>query len=141
MPENGMTKRLDQQKQMTSVGIAGAASLYEGPLPRPEDMAKYEKICPGAARDIIDFAKTNQDHIIWMDREGLKTARMQLRILFIFGLMGQIGTAGIALSGFIFAFLKLELAKEGFVFSACIAGYLIWWKTRHSKQGGNEKSE
>ena len=92
-------------------------------------------------RDIIDFAKTNQDHIIWMDREGLKTARMQLRILFIFGLMGQIGTAGIALSGFIFAFLKPDLAKEGFVFSACIAGYLIWWKTRHSKQGGNEKSE
>ena len=59
----------------------------------------------------------------------------------LFGLMGQIGTAGIALSGFIFAFLKPELAKEGFVFSACIAGYLIWWKTRHSKQGGNEKSE
>ena len=81
MPESGMTKRLDQQKQMTSVGIAGAASLYEGPLPRPEDMAKYEKICPGAARDIIDFAKANQGHIIWMDREAQKTARMQLRIL------------------------------------------------------------
>ena len=55
MPENGMTKWLDQQKQMTSVGIAGAASLYEGPLPHPEDMDKYEKICPGATRDIIDF--------------------------------------------------------------------------------------
>ena len=73
--------------------------------------------------------------------DGKDAASDTLHLLFIFGLLGQIGTAGIALSGFIFAFLKPELAKEGFVFSTCIAGYLIWWKTRHSKQGGNEKSE
>lgn len=33
---------------------------FKGPLPHPELYAQYEKICPGAAKDILEYTKSEQ---------------------------------------------------------------------------------
>ncbi len=35
---------------------------YSGPLPRPEDLAKYDQIVPGAAERIIKMAEKEMQH-------------------------------------------------------------------------------
>ena len=44
------------------------AHSHEGPLPSVEMFAGYEKVCSGAARDILDMAKTAQSHQNYMQR-------------------------------------------------------------------------
>ena len=105
----------------------------KSPYPHPGLLRAYEDVYEGAAKEIFEYTRKNQDHAIWMDREGGKTTKLHLRITFIFGVLGQMGTTAIALSGFAWAYFRPDLAKEGFVFSAFITGYLIWWKTKQKQ--------
>ena len=43
-----------------SVVVRRKERTFIGPIPSPEHLESYEKICPGAARDIIDMAKREQ---------------------------------------------------------------------------------
>src|ERR1700687_4427800 len=49
-------------------------TLFQGPLPRPEDFAAYERVLPGAADRILKMAEKQGDHrqllerrVIWGD--------------------------------------------------------------------------
>ncbi|ELM6621502.1 DUF2335 domain-containing protein [Vibrio fluvialis] len=44
---------------------------FSGPLPPPDIMKGYEDICPGAARDILDMAKTDAEHLRSMQKGAL----------------------------------------------------------------------
>jgi uncharacterized membrane protein len=41
--------------------------IYSGPLPRPEDLGRYNEICPGAADRIITVFEKQSEH-----RRGLE---------------------------------------------------------------------
>lgn len=43
------------------IGIAESRS-FQGPIPAPEDFREYEAVLPGASREILDMAKTQQSH-------------------------------------------------------------------------------
>ena len=53
----------DKQDLATRIYIGVEESkFFHGPLPAPEDLKEYENILPGAAREILDMAKTQQSH-------------------------------------------------------------------------------
>ena len=112
-----------------------AQKVHEGPLPPPETLKAYEKVLPGAAREILEMAKEHQSHIVWMDREGVRQAFWQLILSFVLGLVGQIGSLLITLSGFYMAYLYIKAGEPRLGYAVAVAamgvcGYLIWWKTR-----------
>ena len=46
---------------------------HSGPLPAPEDLADYERICPGAADRIITMAESNMNHRQSMEKTLVKS--------------------------------------------------------------------
>ena len=42
--------------------VASTTRIHQGPLPPPEDLKGYEDILPGAAREIFDMAKSQQNY-------------------------------------------------------------------------------
>lgn len=42
--------------------ITASVRIHRGPLPPPEDLKAYEEIIPGAAREILDMAKSQHDY-------------------------------------------------------------------------------
>lgn len=54
-------KNVNQQKKPTKVQISHERH-YSGPLPLPEDLAKYDHIVPGAAERILRMAEKEMDH-------------------------------------------------------------------------------
>lgn len=66
-----MAKRRGQQQQPATTGpasqqrsvtVSQTASISMGPLPKPDDLARYEEIVPGAARAIIEMAQQQAGH-------------------------------------------------------------------------------
>lgn len=113
--------------------------VYEGILPPPEMLKAYEKIHEGAAREIFDLVKEQQAHLRWMDRQGVRESFIQLILSFALGLLAQIGTMAITLSGFYMAYIYIEAGepKLGYAVASVftiICGYLVWWKTRNVKE-------
>jgi len=47
--------------------------LHQGPLPAPEDLQRYEQMCPGAAERIIRMAETEQAHRHAQERKALES--------------------------------------------------------------------
>ena len=61
--ENALIKsgvRPEKASSLAQVVMTQVASYHSGPLPTVRDFAGYEQICPGAARDILEMAKTAQ---------------------------------------------------------------------------------
>ncbi|MDR1916892.1 MAG: hypothetical protein LBQ58_09995 [Synergistaceae bacterium] len=133
MTRNPVKKSSLKQEQV-ELQMQRQVTLFEGPLPDPETLQKYKTVYPESVKIIFDMAKGYQDHIIKMDREGVDAVKRDLWLSFILGIVGQIGVLCIAFLGVIFAYLQPELGEAGFVFSAIVCGYLIWWKTKGHKQ-------
>lgn len=55
------TNKHTQDKELEMLRIREEHS-FSGPLPRPEDLAKYEQIVPGAAERIIKMAEDEMKH-------------------------------------------------------------------------------
>lgn len=51
------------------------AELFEGPIPHPNHLAEYDRIVPGAGKDIIQMAKDQAEH-----RRGLESAVVHSKI-------------------------------------------------------------
>ena len=43
--------------------------VYEGPIPHPDQLAEFDRIVPGAAREILDMAKAQAKHTHWLEVE------------------------------------------------------------------------
>ena len=57
--------------------------IHQGPIPRPEDFAAYERVLPGAADRILKMAETQATH-----RQGLE--RFAIRGDFFKAMMGTV---------------------------------------------------
>lgn len=62
-----MGHRTKQHTQITAV------SQYSGPLPRPEDLIRYNDAVPGAAERILAMAEREMNHRHESERKILKT--------------------------------------------------------------------
>ncbi len=80
------------------------AHHFSGPLPRPEDLKKYDDILPGAAERIISMAENESRHRHESERRADKAA------------------IGIAVAAIIAAFIAM-LLLTGAVFYALYKGY------------------
>lgn len=69
-----MGHRTKQHTQITAV------SQYSGPLPRPEDLIRYNDAVPGAAEHILAMAEREMNHRHESERKILKN-RIRLSIL------------------------------------------------------------
>lgn len=56
-----------------------AVSSFQGPIPPPEMLARYEEISPGTAKLLLDMAVKEQDHRIDWDKEILSISRETAR--------------------------------------------------------------
>jgi uncharacterized membrane protein len=45
-----------------AAGVIAAVNLYSGPLPHPDDLARYDALIPNGARTILDMAMREQAH-------------------------------------------------------------------------------
>lgn len=45
---------------------------HSGPLPAPEDLARYDDLLPGAAERIFAMAEREQNHRLSMEREAME---------------------------------------------------------------------
>ena len=50
------------------IGIA-ESKVYQGPIPSPEDFKEYEAVLPGASKEILDMAKSQQGHRTEMEKK------------------------------------------------------------------------
>lgn len=66
---------LDAPTATKAVKIVARAysRIHSGPLPRAEEFARYDAVCPGAAREILQMAVRAQTHGHDMDRTALKS--------------------------------------------------------------------
>ena len=63
--KSGVSKA--QAPQIATRVVQTVASYHSGPLPSVNEFDGYEHVCPGAARDILDMAKSDQAHEQLMD--------------------------------------------------------------------------
>lgn len=52
---------MKQQERQTK-SILALEKTYSGPLPLPEDLAKYDRVVPGAAERILRMAENESEH-------------------------------------------------------------------------------
>jgi uncharacterized membrane protein len=60
--------RKEQAPILAEQVINIAASYHRGPLPPASEFAEYENACNGAARDILDMAKSRQAHVQFVEK-------------------------------------------------------------------------
>lgn len=65
--------------------VVAQSQAWKGPLPPPAALQGYENIVPGAAARILTMAENNNDFLIEMDKEGLRSEYTERRLGQIFG--------------------------------------------------------
>jgi uncharacterized membrane protein len=122
-----MAMRNNTNTQITAV------SSFSGPLPRPEDLAKYNEIVPGAAERILSMAEKEMQHRQEIEKQESKnrislahisTVLSFISVLVLSGLigyslyLGQFGTAiGVAIGAIasvagVFVYAKASRNKK-----------------------------
>jgi|GEM_PF-6277390 len=119
----------------------GQVTLHSGPLPSPKDLAEYEKTCPGLARDIFEWAKSEQNnrHVVEIRTLNVQNRDIDLQFRTLdlqerkqqidqrFGMNGQLISAALFLLYLILlgviAFLGLEAALGIGLGAAVVVGF------------------
>jgi uncharacterized membrane protein len=63
--------RRDRASPLARTVVSQVMAYHSGPLPTVGDFAGYEEICPGAARDILEMAKSDLAHRQRMDHNQM----------------------------------------------------------------------
>ena len=63
LPQNGRGAQIVRHETQQTI--------YQGPLPSPEDFAAYERVLPGAADRILKMAETQATHRQGLERRAL----------------------------------------------------------------------
>jgi uncharacterized membrane protein len=87
----------DSKKNIDGKLVAYASSVcFSGPLPPPEILEHYEKICPGAADRIITMSESQSEHRKGLEKSvitsDISRANKGLIFGFIVGLVGLLGS-------------------------------------------------
>lgn len=83
--------------------IMQVSHTRSGPLPDPDELARYEKVSPGFAREIMEMAKAEQKHRHTHLSNGQSGAIWRDRIGQIFGLICV----------FVFSYIAYEMIQKG----------------------------
>lgn len=96
------------------VGLMMQVSTHRsGPLPDAEELARYEKITPGFAKEILEMAKSSQAYRQRQGEKSLSGAIWKDRLGQIFAIICV----------FVFAYIALEMIKAGaFGYAALLLG-------------------
>ena len=62
-----------EQSAMTVSQTSQKVSIHRGPLPLPEQLEAYEKICNGAADRILHMAEEQSKHRQYIERKAIDT--------------------------------------------------------------------
>ena len=93
-------------------------SHHTGPLPSPDALAAYEKLCSGAAREILDMTKENQFHRHSQEKHVMEMESNRQQNVLLFIARGQLVGFGIVILYFVLIFLMLYMGYEN---AACVA--------------------
>lgn len=63
----------EQQPHLTRRVERHRAEIYSGPLPKPSDLQKYDRIVPGAAERIIGMAERQAEHRQFLEKTVVTT--------------------------------------------------------------------
>ena len=63
--------------------LLAASMFHQGPLPTPESLLRYDKVCPGAADRIIRMAEKEQDNIHEIRKKDSDSLRLGIILGFI----------------------------------------------------------
>jgi uncharacterized membrane protein len=100
LAQSGVKK--DRAPSLAISVVREVQTLHSGPLPPVSDFDGYEQICPGAARDILEMAKSDLAHQHEMDKLrasgeiGLKLVAMVIAGLIVFIIVGGAIYAAVA---------------------------------------------
>lgn len=106
---------------------------YSGPLPRPEDLAKYDQVVPGSAERIIAMAEREMAHRHEGDRRTQKGVITTTIISICFAFISVIILSGLTL----FALIKgYEAAATSIAVGsiAAVAGVFIAYKSKQDSK-------
>jgi len=68
---------------------------FEGPLPHPEVLKKFEEVVPGSAAQIIEQANKQTDHRIDIEKQVIKSDIRKSYLGLVFGfILGLVGIGG-----------------------------------------------
>lgn len=75
--------RKEQAPRLAEQVVEIATSYHSGPLPPASEFAGYEDVCEGAARDILDMAKSRQAHVQFIEKvHAVGELALQLATIF-----------------------------------------------------------
>lgn len=72
-------------------------SAFSGPIPPPEMLAQYEKIFPGAAKQIVSMAQAQSNHRMAIEKKAITSATIDSKIGMIAGLIVALALIGASL--------------------------------------------
>lgn len=103
---NSFIQSLPADKRSTAENLILAmaeSKVYQGPIPPPEDFREYEAVLPGASKEILDMAKSQQGHRIDMEKKivdhEIKIEDRGQLFGFIFGVLCLVGALVASLTG------------------------------------------
>ncbi|AXX02838.1 DUF2335 domain-containing protein [Cronobacter sakazakii] len=128
-------ERLMNRPDTAGIMMQVTTHTRSGPLPDPDELARYEKVSPGFAREILEMAKAEQSHRHKHMSKGQSGAIWRDRIGQIFGLICV----------FVFAYIAYEMIqKEAYGWATGLLGVELVALTsvfvmgRRTTKGANE---
>lgn len=100
---------------------------FSGPLPHPDILKKFDEVCPGAAKIIIEMANNQSEHRQNLEKNvinsDIKNSRLGLIFGFIIGMSGIIAgalviTVGQVIAGAFLSFISLGSLVGTFVYGS-----------------------
>ena len=90
--------------------------IYQGPLPSPEDLARYEEVMPGLGDTIVSMATGEQAHRHKMETVAVKSFSVGPWLAFTLGVLSIVAAVILLLNGI--GWPALFLIPTGFIPSA-----------------------
>jgi len=129
----------EKRETIAMLQAAVEVSRYSGPLPRPEDLAKYEQVLPGSADRIIRMAEQQATHrqnlekLVVESNTGIQ--KWGLVCAFVIALSAIVGGVLLSLKGMSGAGLASIIGAL-----AALVGVFVYGKSAQRKEL-REKSE
>jgi len=135
----GQFGRKDEKPQTVAISQMFAASVWQGPLPSPESLARFNQVVPGAAERMIRMAEKQQDHRMALEtkvstEQISQSARGQYFALLISLAILVVGT---------FAIYSGYPGSGATIVTSTIIGmaYVFITGKRHEQSSRNQKRE
>lgn len=125
------------QNQNSKAALIRQSVSFSGPLPHPDILRKYDEIYPGAAKIIIEMAKSQSEHRQELEKtviiSDIKNSKLGLYFGFLIGMTGIMAGAAIILSGQVLAGEFLSAISLGSLVGTFVYGSRGRKKERESK--------